>query len=207
MFSAPTRTAPAASSRSISTASCAAGASSRLIFDPARVGRPLTSNRFFTANGTPARGPTGLPAAIAASTSFARLIARSAVTSVKALSSGLSLAMRASVSATTADARRRPLETACAISAAVSVAAAQALKVLAGSWSSGNGNSSTSLPRRKETSRLARTDGIHAGSIVSPSICAPAAMAVSRGSLSSCSHLIGPHAAGTCGIASSSSRV
>ena len=29
---------------------------SRLIFEPARVGRPVTSNRFFTANGTPASG-------------------------------------------------------------------------------------------------------------------------------------------------------
>ena len=40
-----------------------AGARSRLIFEPARVGRPATSKRFFTAKGTPASGPGGRPAA------------------------------------------------------------------------------------------------------------------------------------------------
>ena len=64
MLSAPTSTAPAASSRSISVASRVTARRSRLIFEPARVVRPLTSNRFFTANGTPASGPTFLPAAI-----------------------------------------------------------------------------------------------------------------------------------------------
>ena len=83
MLSAPTSTAPAASSRSISVASRGGGVSSRLIFDPARVGRPCTSNRFFTANGTPASGPGFLPAAMAASTARALSRARSAVTSVK----------------------------------------------------------------------------------------------------------------------------
>ena len=37
------------------------GAWSRLIFEPASVARPATSNRFLTANGTPASGPSGLP--------------------------------------------------------------------------------------------------------------------------------------------------
>ena len=40
MLSAPTRMAPAASSRSIKAASRVAGGASRLIFDPASVGRP-----------------------------------------------------------------------------------------------------------------------------------------------------------------------
>ena len=61
MLSAPTSTAPAASIRSINVASRGDGARSRLIFEPARVGRPRTSNRFFTANGTPASGPGFLP--------------------------------------------------------------------------------------------------------------------------------------------------
>ena len=38
-----------------------AGGRSRLIFEPARVGSPFTSNRFFTANGAPASGPSGSP--------------------------------------------------------------------------------------------------------------------------------------------------
>ena len=62
MFSAPTSIAPAASSRATSVASAAAGGRSRLMREPASVGRPATSIRFFTANGTPASGPTGLPA-------------------------------------------------------------------------------------------------------------------------------------------------
>src|SRR5580658_9811198 len=63
MLSAPTRMAPAASSRSINAASRAAGGLSRLILEPASVGRPATSNRFLTANGTPASGPAGSPRA------------------------------------------------------------------------------------------------------------------------------------------------
>ena len=42
-------------------------ARSRLIFEPARVGRPSMSNRFLTANGTPASGPRLSPRARAAS--------------------------------------------------------------------------------------------------------------------------------------------
>ena len=57
MLRAPTRIAPASSSRVTSVASSIAGTRSRLMRDPARVGRPLTSIRFFTANGTPASGP------------------------------------------------------------------------------------------------------------------------------------------------------
>ncbi len=56
MLSAPTRTAPAASRRATSVASLRAGGRSRLIFEPARVVRPSTSNRFLTANGAPASG-------------------------------------------------------------------------------------------------------------------------------------------------------
>ena len=82
MLSVPSSTAPAAVIRRTSTASAVAGARSRLIRDPARVGRPATSKRFLTANGTPASGPTGRPAATAASTAAASASARSAVTSV-----------------------------------------------------------------------------------------------------------------------------
>src|SRR4051794_32836593 len=115
MFSAPTSTAPAASSRSIKGWSCVAGGRSRLILEPARVGRPFTSNRFFTANGTPASGPFSLELSIAA----ARLSARSANTSVNALSTGLRCVMRARASLTTWTAETRPAVTAVAISAAV----------------------------------------------------------------------------------------
>ena len=56
MFSAPTSTAPAASSRRTSAASRAAGGRrARSSSRPAWC-RPATSNRFFTAKGTPASG-------------------------------------------------------------------------------------------------------------------------------------------------------
>src|SRR5262245_42791246 len=58
MLSAPTSTAPVDSSRAISVASRLAGARSRLIFEPASVGSPAMSNKFLTANGTPASAPT-----------------------------------------------------------------------------------------------------------------------------------------------------
>src|SRR5579859_1109003 len=96
MLSAPTSTAPAASSRSTSVASRDAGGRSRLIFDPARVASPFTSNRFFTANGTPASAPGFVPAAIAASTARAFDRARSAVTLVKEFSTPSYLTIRAS---------------------------------------------------------------------------------------------------------------
>ncbi len=119
MLSAPIRIAPAASSRSISGWSCAAGGSSRLIFEPARVGSPFTSNRFFTAKGTPARGPSFFRFARAASIARARFSARSASTSVNELSTGSRAVMRASASSTTVTAETRPLATAAAISPAV----------------------------------------------------------------------------------------
>src|SRR5256714_13803137 len=115
MLSAPTSTAPAASRRSISGWSRVAGGSSRLIFEPARVGRPFTSNRFFTANGTPASGPFSCDP----STAAARFSARSASTSVNELSTGSRAVMRASVACTTSLADTRPPFTAAAIPAAV----------------------------------------------------------------------------------------
>src|SRR5882672_10123232 len=118
MLSAPISTAPAASSRSISVASRDAGASSRLIFDPARVARPLTSNRFFTAKGTPASGPASLPEAIRASTARAFARARSAVTSVNAFRTGSCLLIRANAASVTSHADILRLATACAIAAA-----------------------------------------------------------------------------------------
>src|SRR5690242_13503797 len=119
MLSAPTRTAPAASSRSISVASRLAGARSRLIFEPARVGRPATSNRFFTAKGTPASGPTVLPAAMSASIARALARARSAVTSVKELRMPSCCLMRASAASVASSADILRAATALAISAAV----------------------------------------------------------------------------------------
>src|SRR5581483_6926816 len=71
MLSAPTSTAPAASRRATSVASAVAGGRSRLIFEPARVASPATSNRFLTANGTPASGPSGRPLARSAATACA----------------------------------------------------------------------------------------------------------------------------------------
>src|ERR1700742_2126912 len=116
MLSAPTSTAPAASRRSISVASRAAFGRARLILEPATVESPSTSNRFFTAKGTPASGSCDLSRIVSIACAFAR--ARSAVTAVKALSVGLSLAMRASASSTTPVALAAPEVTACAISAA-----------------------------------------------------------------------------------------
>src|SRR6266550_7464810 len=130
MLSAPTSTAPAASMRSISVASRVAGSRSRLIFDPARVESPCTSNRFLTANGTPASGPAFLPAAIAASMARALARARSAVTSVNAFKTGLCLAIRASAASVTASAEMLRPATACAMSEADS---ASGVEVMAGS--------------------------------------------------------------------------
>src|SRR5262249_31897389 len=118
MLSAPTSTAPAASMRSISVASREAGGRSRLIFDPARVEIPFTSNRFFTAKGTPASGPALLPASIAASISRALARARSAVTSVKELSTESCCLIRASTVSVTSSADSLPEVTALAISEA-----------------------------------------------------------------------------------------
>src|SRR5689334_924456 len=119
MLSAPTSTAPAASMRSISVASRLAGARSRLIFEPARVGRPATSNRFFTAKGTPASGPTVLPAAMSASIARALARARSAVTSVKELRMPSCCLMRASAASVASSADILRPATALAISVAV----------------------------------------------------------------------------------------
>src|SRR3954447_25474251 len=118
MLSAPTRTAPAASIRSIKVASRLAGARSRLIFEPARVDRPATSNKFFTAKGTPASGPTVLPAAMSASIARALARARSAVTSVKELRVVSCCLIRARAASVAARADNLPPATALAISAA-----------------------------------------------------------------------------------------
>src|SRR5580693_3745591 len=118
MLSAPTRTAPAASIRSIRVASRNDGLRSRLILEPARVARPSTSNRFFTAKGTPASGPTLLPAAIAASTARALARARSALKSVKELRMLSCCLIRASAASVACNADILRLVTALAISAA-----------------------------------------------------------------------------------------
>src|SRR5579871_5375329 len=116
MLSAPTSTAPAASIRSIRVASRLAGGRSRLIFDPARVASPFTANKFFTAKGTPASGPTLSPAAIAASTARALARARSAVISVKALRTVSCCSIRASAAWVTSSAETFLAATALATS-------------------------------------------------------------------------------------------
>src|ERR1700761_4727800 len=118
MLSAPTSTAPAASSRSIRAASRLAGGASRLILDPASVDKPATSNRFFTANGTPASGPKTSPRAHARSRACARSRARRSVMAVKALRAALSLRMRMIAASTTLAALARPDATAAAMSVA-----------------------------------------------------------------------------------------
>src|SRR6185369_17590735 len=118
MLSAPTSTAPAASIRSMRLASRTDSGSSRLIFDPARVQSPWTSNRFLTANGTPASGPGFLPAAIAESIACAFARARVAVTSVKEFRIGSCLEILARVASVTLSAVIFPPCTAEAISAA-----------------------------------------------------------------------------------------
>src|SRR4029453_9814127 len=117
LLGAPTRAAPDASRRSIRVASRAAGGCSRLIFEPARVGRPATSNRFLTANGTPASGPSFSPRARRASSAAAVACARSCVTAVNALSTGSCIRMVASAASTTSLARAFPSRTPPAISA------------------------------------------------------------------------------------------
>src|ERR1700761_4241731 len=119
MLSAPTSTAPAASIRSISVASRDAGGWSRLILEPARVGSPCTSNRFFTANGTPASAPTLCPAAMEASTARALVRARSAVTSVKAFSTPSCAAIRANTASVASNAEKVLFLTAWAMAVAV----------------------------------------------------------------------------------------
>ena len=94
MFSAPTSTAPAAVIRPISAASRGAGGAVAVDLEPARVGRPATSKRFFTAKGTPASGPSGAAGGERGVDRGApRASARSAVTSVKALSCRFRLAI------------------------------------------------------------------------------------------------------------------
>src|SRR5216683_706105 len=115
MLRPPTRIAPAASSLRTSAPSRAAFGPSRFIFEPARVGRPFMSNRFLTAKGTPASGPRCRPESISA----ARFLARSATTSVKALTLASLVSIRVSAASTTATALTLPLITAPAISLAV----------------------------------------------------------------------------------------
>src|SRR5439155_10360284 len=98
--------------------------------DPASVVTPATSNRFFTANGTPASGPAGPPPAITRSIRSASPSARSPRTAVKQLSSASRLPMRSSAAATTARAETRRVATAPAISRAE----ASSSRTLIGSW-------------------------------------------------------------------------
>jgi len=118
MLRQPTRTAPARRSAATAAASRSAGGRSRLIRDPASVVTPATSNRFFTANGTPARGPGSRPHAIDRSIRSASESARSESTAVKQFSAPSRLPIRSSAAAATARAETRREATAPAISSA-----------------------------------------------------------------------------------------
>src|SRR5262249_15377722 len=112
------------------------GGKSRLIFEPARVASPFTSNRFFTAKGTPASGPTGLPLSIAASIARALARARLAVTSVKELRIPSCCPMRASACSVTSSAVNLPADTALTISEA-DIGADEALMARSGGEDTG----------------------------------------------------------------------
>ncbi len=118
MFSVPTRIAPACFSRATAAASWVAGGLSALIFDPARVVIPPTSNKFLTAKGTPAKGPGFSLRAIALSIISAAAIALSAVMAVKQLSVLSRSAIRSKAAVTTALAVILPLLTADAVATA-----------------------------------------------------------------------------------------
>ena len=119
MLSAPTSTAPAASIRSISVASRGAGARSRLIFEPARVGKALHVEQVLhRERHAGERADDFCPAAIAASIARALARARSAVTSVKELRMALCCAIRASAASVASSAESLPDVTALAISEA-----------------------------------------------------------------------------------------
>src|SRR5262249_27166033 len=81
-------------------------------------GSPAMSNKFLTANGTPASAPSRRPRARSASSAAALVSARSSVTAVNALSTRSCFAIRSSAARTTATALTRPLQTAAAISLA-----------------------------------------------------------------------------------------
>src|SRR5471030_909853 len=149
MLRPPTRIAPAASSLRTSAPSRRALGPSRLIFEPARVGRPSMSNRFLTANGTPDSGPRCWPASIW----MARRRARSATISVKALTVGSAAAMRLSVASMTALAFTLPLDTERAISAAV--ACFERISVMAGC------SRTIDRQRRQFLVELDRQQGLH----------------------------------------------
>src|SRR4051794_23495967 len=68
MFVLPSRTVPAAFSRAATVASYGGFQPSR-IFDPLVVGTPSVTTTSLRATGTPASGPSSVPAARAASTS------------------------------------------------------------------------------------------------------------------------------------------
>src|SRR5437867_4586150 len=130
MLRQPTSTAPARRSPATAAASCSADGRSRLIREPASVVTPATSNRFFTAKGTPARGPASPPPAITRSIRSASASARSPRRVVKQLRVGSRLAIRSSAAATTARAEPRRAATAPAISSAE----APSSRTLIGSW-------------------------------------------------------------------------
>src|ERR1700730_12013805 len=128
MFKAPTSTAPAVSRREIKVASRVAGTRSRLILEPARVDIPAMSNKFLTANGTPASGKAARAFAGALSIAAALATARSPSTAVNAFSAGLRWPILTKAAVTISLALARPSRTA----AAISLACAHAVSISAG---------------------------------------------------------------------------
>lgn len=97
MFSAPTSTAPACSSRAISTESRVAWGRSRLMALPARVGRPATSILSLTATMRPQSGRPRRPAR-----SISSAWARNAASGTRVIQMAGSPVARSAVSAASA---------------------------------------------------------------------------------------------------------
>ena len=168
MLSAPTSTAPAASIRSISVASRAAGGKIAVDLRAGAGRKPFDVEQVLHREGHAGQRADGLAGGDAASIARALARARSAVTSVKELRIRSCCLMRAS--AASVDLQRRHLARRSRPwrsrrpTARAAHGEHQAVKTLAGSVSSGSGNSSTSRASRSDTSRFARTAGLQASS-------------------------------------------
>lgn len=103
----PSRSAPAASSRSAYSA-VPSEATPANAFEPNVVGRPATGVMSFSVNGTPWSGPGVPPAARLESAARAPSLASSASTSAKALSAGFTCSSRPSAESTASSAESSP---------------------------------------------------------------------------------------------------
>src|SRR3984957_1592765 len=120
MLVLPMRMAPASRSRPVTVDSYGGYQPSR-IFDPQVAGAPMVVNRSFTATGTPARAPSGSPAARLRSTARAWASASSPLTCRNARTSPSTAVIRSRCAWVTSAADTLPAATAAASSAAVIV--------------------------------------------------------------------------------------